>query len=170
MEGALQLVVKTAHVFLSHLEWSGAAKGPTRDTVTFSRDLIVSTGGFALPMSSAPAFHGDSSRINPEELFVASVSACHALTYLYLAARNRITVVSYSDDAQGQLEMIGKRMRISRVTLRPRIVVEPGADVALARSLVDTAHANCFIANSVAATVIIEPTVSVADVAVAASP
>jgi organic hydroperoxide reductase OsmC/OhrA len=158
-----------AHVFLSHLEWSGAATGPTHDAATFSRDLTVRIGGQTVPMSSAPAFHGDPFRVNPEELFVASLSACQALTYLYLAARNRIAVVGYSDEAQGELEMIEKRMRMSRVTLRPQIVLEPHADVTLAHSLVEKAHANCFIANSVAATVTIEPMVTVADVAVAAS-
>lgn len=158
-----------AHVFLSHLDWSGAAKGPARDPATFNRDLTVSIGGLALPMSSAPAFHGDPSRVNPEELFVASLSACQALTYLYLAARNQIAVIGYSDDAQGHLEIVDQRMRMSRVTLRPRIVLEPGADVVRARSLVEKAHANCFIANSVAATVTIEPAVNVAEVAVAAS-
>jgi organic hydroperoxide reductase OsmC/OhrA len=150
-----------AHIFLSHLEWPGAAKGPTRDAATFSRDLNVTLGGIALPMSSAPAFRGDPSRINPEELFVASLSACQALTYLYLAAKNQIAVVGYSDDAHGELEMVEARMRMSRVTLRPQIVLDRGADATRARDLVEKAHANCFIANSVAVTVSIEPTVSV---------
>jgi organic hydroperoxide reductase OsmC/OhrA len=156
-----------ADVFLSHLEWSGAKKGPARDPATFSRDLVVSIRGLALPMSSAPGFQGDPSRINPEELFVASLSACQALTYLYLAARNGIAVIGYSDDAQGQLEMVEQRMRMSRVTLRPHIVLEPGADPALARNLVEKAHANCFIANSVAVVVALEPTVDVGDVVAA---
>jgi len=79
-----------ADVFISHLEWTGAASGPTRDPATFSRDLNVSVHAFALPMSSAPDYRGDPSRANPEQLFVASLSACHALTYLFLAAKNQI--------------------------------------------------------------------------------
>jgi organic hydroperoxide reductase OsmC/OhrA len=155
------------HIFLSHLEWSGAANGPTRDAATFSRDMNVSLGPFTLPMSSAPAFQGDPLRGNPEQLFVASLSACQALTYLYLAAKNHVAVASYSDDALGHLEMVDKRMRMARVVLRPQIVLEPGADVALARALVEKAHASCFIANSVTAAVIIEPTVRIAQVAAA---
>jgi organic hydroperoxide reductase OsmC/OhrA len=156
-----------AEIFVSHLDWSGAAKGPTRDAATFSRDLNVTIDAITLPMSSAPGFRGDPSRVNPEQLFVASLSACQALTYLFLAARNQIAIVQYSDDAQGWLELVDGRMRMSRVLLRPRITLEPGADEATARQLVERAHANCFIANSVAATVAIEPALEFADTAVA---
>jgi organic hydroperoxide reductase OsmC/OhrA len=150
------------HIFVSHLDWAGAANGATRDVATFSRDLNVTIGPFTLPMSSAPAFKGDPLRGNPEQLFVASLSACQALTYLHLAATNHVAVVGYSDDAVGRLEMVERRLRMSQVVLRPEIVLERGADVAVARALVEKAHASCFIANSVTAVVTIEPTVRVA--------
>ena len=60
--------------FTSHLEWTGAAKSPTWDPAAFSRDLHASIAGMTLPMSSAPGYHGDPSRANPEQLFVASLS------------------------------------------------------------------------------------------------
>ena len=82
-----------ADVFVARLEWTGAAKGPTRYPSTFSRDLNVSLDATTLPMSSAPGYRGDPSRANPEQLFVASLSACHALTYLFLAARDQISVI-----------------------------------------------------------------------------
>ena len=156
-----------AAIFVSHLEWAGAASGPTRDAATFSRDLNVTVDGITLPMSSAPGFRGDPSRVNPEQLFVAALSACQALTYLFLAARNQIAVMRYLDDAQGWLELVDGKMRMSRVLLRPHITLEPGADEAKARQLVERAHANCFIANSVAATVAIEPAFEFAETAVA---
>jgi organic hydroperoxide reductase OsmC/OhrA len=162
-----QVVDAMADIFVSHLDWSGAARGPTRDAATFSRDLNVTIDAITLPMSSAPGFRGDPSRVNPEQLFVASLSACQALTYLFLAARNQIAIVQYSDDAQGWLELVDGKMRMSRVLLRPRITLEPGADEATARQLVERAHANCFIANSVAATVAIEPALEFAATAVA---
>jgi len=154
------------HVIVSHLDWPGASKGPTRDAATFSRDLNVTFDAVTLPMSSAPAFRGDPSRVNPEQLFVASLSACQALTYLFLAARHQIAVVGYSDDAQGHLEIVDKKMRMSRVVLRPQIVLESGADETKARELVDKAHETCFIANSVAVAMTIEPTVHLAEVTV----
>ena len=107
-----------ADVFISHLDWTGAGKGPTRDPATFSRDLQVSVDAVTLPMSSAPSYRGDPSRANPEQLFVASISACQALTYLFLAAKNGVAVISYTDDAEGRLGMVDGKMRMSRVTLR----------------------------------------------------
>jgi organic hydroperoxide reductase OsmC/OhrA len=145
-------------VFISHLEWTGAAKGPTRDPATFSRDLYASFAGMTFPMSSAPGYRGDPSRANPEQLFVAALSACQALTYLFLAAKNGVHVVGYADDAEGHLGVVAGKIRMSRVALRPRITLEPGADEARARELVAKAHESCFIANSVSTPVEIAPT------------
>jgi organic hydroperoxide reductase OsmC/OhrA len=152
-----------ADIFISHLEWAGAAKGATRDPATFSRDLNVSVEAITLPMSSAPSYRGDPSRANPEQLFVAALSACQALTYLVLAAKNQITVVGYTDDAEGRLELVNGKVRMSRVTLRPHITLDVGANETRARELVDKAHRNCFIANSVSATVEIAPTFAFAE-------
>jgi organic hydroperoxide reductase OsmC/OhrA len=146
-----------AEVFISHLEWTGASKGPSRDPATFSRDLNVFLDGITLPMSSAPSYRGDPSRANPEQLFVASVSACQALTYLFLAAKNGIAVIGYTDDAEGHLGITDGKIRMSRVTLRPRIMLEAGTDETRARELVVNAHTGCFIANSVAAPIEIAP-------------
>jgi organic hydroperoxide reductase OsmC/OhrA len=152
-------------VFVSHLEWTGATKGSTQDP-RFSRDLAVTLDAAVLPMSSAPAYRGDPSRTNPEQLFVASVSACQALTYLSLAARNGVAVAAYSDEAEGWLGVVDGKTRMARVSLRPRIVLAPGADEAKARSLVTKAHDGCFIANSVSTAIDISPTVIGASVAI----
>ena len=150
-----------ADVFTSHLEWSGSAHGATRDPATFSRELEASFAGMTLPMSSAPAYRGDPERANPEQLLVAALSSCQALTYLYLAARNSVAVVGYSDDAEGRLALVDGRMRMASVTLRPRITLERDDDIDLARELVEKAHRGCFIANSVSCAVEFEPTVEV---------
>lgn len=147
-----------ADIFRAHLVWSGATKGPTRDPMTFSRDLDVTFDGTTLPMSAAPSYRGDHSRANPEELFVASLSACQALTFLFLCGKRGIAVANYVDDAEGRLEAVGGRMRMSQVTLRPRITLDHGFGEAEARKLVDRAHGSCFIANSVSSTVTIVPT------------
>jgi organic hydroperoxide reductase OsmC/OhrA len=149
-----------ADIFISHLEWTGADKGPTVNPVTFSRDLIVSVDGLTLPMSAAPGYRGDPSRANPEQLFVASVSACQALTYLFLAAKNGIRVAGYTDEAEGRLGIVDGRMRMARVTLRPRVVLETGSDEAKARDLVAEAHRTCIIGNSVSTPIDIAPQLS----------
>ena len=156
-----------AEVFVSHLEWTGQARNLPA-AATSSRDLAVSVDGVTLPMSSAPGYGGDPSRVNPEQLFVAALSACQALTYLSLAARKGVRIVGYTDDAQGWLGSDGARMRMSKVTLRPRITIEPGGDKAHALELVDKAHQYCFIGNSVCTPVQVEPTVTLAEEALAA--
>lgn len=148
-----------ADIFTTHLDWSGAAEGATRDPATFSRALDVSFAGMTLPMSSAPGYRGDPARANPEQLLVASLSSCQALTYLFLAAKNGISVVAYSDDAEGRLALVEGRMRVSSVTLRPRIALEHEADLEKAVALVEKAHHGCFIANSVSTKVLLEPIV-----------
>jgi organic hydroperoxide reductase OsmC/OhrA len=155
-------------VFISHLEWTGATKGPTRDPATFSRDLNVSVDAMTLPMSSAPSYRGDPSRANPEQLFVASLAACQALTYLFLAAKNGVPVVAYTDDAEGRLGVVEGKIRMSRVMLRPRITLEADTNEARARELVAKAHEGCLIANSVSTPVEIAPTFGFAEAPVAA--
>jgi organic hydroperoxide reductase OsmC/OhrA len=115
-------------------------------------------------MSSAPAFQGDPARHNPEELYVMALSSCQMLTYLAVAGRAGIEVLSYADDAEGILELAAavegrRKMKMTRVTMRPRIRVAAGTDVAAARSLVEKAHAGCFIANSVSCEVVLQPEV-----------
>ena len=150
-----------ASTFVSQLVWSGALQ-PSRGRDGFSRDLAVTCGGVKLPMSAAPEFHGDPLRANPEQLFVASLSSCQALTFLFLAARQRIAVTSYSDAAVGTLETENGRMRMTRVVLRPRISVCQPADAAVVRDLVERAHRACFIANSITAHVALEPVIEIA--------
>jgi organic hydroperoxide reductase OsmC/OhrA len=152
-----------ADVFVSHLEWTGAAMGPTRDPATFSRDLNVSVDAMTLPMSSAPSYRGNPTRANPEQLLVASLSACQALTYLFLAAKNAVSVVGYTDDAEGRLGLVDGKIRMARVTLRPRITLEAGTNQARAHELVAKAHASCFIANSVSTPVDIAPSFAFAE-------
>jgi organic hydroperoxide reductase OsmC/OhrA len=158
-----------ADIFRSHLVWSGATKGPTRDPMTFSRDLDVTFDAATLPMSAAPNYRGDPSRANPEELFVASLSACQALTFLFHCAKRRIAVANYADEAEGRLEVIDGKVRMSQVTLRPHITLERGSDETEVRKLVDRAHGSCFIANSVSSTVVIIPSFGLVEAPMCAS-
>lgn len=159
---AIAVGIDMTHVFFSHLDWSGAVNGGTRDVATLDRDLAVTIDGTTVPMSSAPAFGGDPLRVNPEQLYVASLSSCQALTFLFLAARDHLLVTGYSDDAVGELSMLDGKLRMATVKLRPQITLDPEADVAKARLLVEKAHRQCFIGNSVSAKVEVEPDISFA--------
>jgi organic hydroperoxide reductase OsmC/OhrA len=80
------------------------------------------------------------------------------LSFLASAARARIDVTAYEDDAQGVMPEDEKPMRIARIVLRPRITVAHDApDDDRLHRLVDTAHRHCFIANSLNTQVAIEP-------------
>ncbi len=127
---------------------------------TYDRSHTVRFGGgVEIAASSAPAYAGDASRVNPEELLVGALSACHMLTFLAVASRKRLVVDSYADDAEGVLEKDPEgRIAVTRVILRPKVRFAPGVDVddaALAK-LHEAAHRNCFIANSVKTQVTVE--------------
>jgi organic hydroperoxide reductase OsmC/OhrA len=103
-----------------------------------------------LPGSSDPAFRGDPARWNPEELLVASLSACHMLWYLHLCADADIVVTGYVDRAEGiMVEPKAGVAKFERVILKPRVTLAPGADHVRARALHEQAHRHCFIANLV---------------------
>lgn len=88
--------------------------------------------------------------MNPEEALVGALSACHMLTFLAIAARSRLTVESYEDDAVGVLEKNESgKLAVTRVTLRPRVVFAEPVDAERLARLHHTAHENCFIAQSV---------------------
>jgi organic hydroperoxide reductase OsmC/OhrA len=144
----------TAHHFEGRLSWRAGGAGLTAGNHQMEFD-----GRPGLHLSGAPQYQGDPSRLSPEDLFVASLASCQMLTYLALARRAGVTVLAYDDHAVGTLSIADKKMRMTEVMLHPHITLANGADAAKALALVHTAHENCFIANSVACTVRIEPAI-----------
>jgi len=139
----------TTHSYHAITEWTGAGEG--MDPKSFSRDVRLTFAGRPpVDMSATPEFQGDANRVNPEEMLVGSLSSCQMLTYLFLAARNGIQIISYHDNAEGELSFQSGKMRIVRITLRPTIVVRNDSDLAKAQSLVGRAHSDCFVANTLA--------------------
>ena len=116
-----------------------------------------------LALSSDPAFRGDETRLNPEQLLVIAAASCQLLSFLAVAARTRIDVVKYRDDAEGEMPEDNPPMRITRITLRPRITILGDVDNARVRHLVEVAHRECFIANSLKTEVVVEPEISIID-------
>lgn len=148
------------HRFAAHLVWTGSAEGPARDYETYGRAWRVDMEGKPpLEGSADAAFRGDPARHNPEDLLVASLSACHMLSYLALCVRAGIEVAAYEDQASGIMAIKDKRMRFVEVTLAPRVEIVSG-DLDRATGLHEAAHAQCFIANSVNFPVLNMPTVT----------
>ena len=151
------------HEFACRLVWTGATKGGTTSYETYSRECRVDFQGKpSLRGTSAPAFRGDPSLTNPEDLLVASLSMCHFLSYVALCARKGVAVIAYEDAAGGTMERVGRTFKFTEVMLRPRVTIAPGSDPDLARSLHERAHQECFISSSVNFPVRHEPAITVA--------
>lgn len=139
------------HRYKVHVEWTGNSGSGTENYRAYERTHEVTVEGKPpLACSADPAFRGDASRYNPEELLVASLSACHMLWYLHLCADAGITVLSYTDPAGGTMvETAGGGGRFTEVVLHPVVTLAADADAEAAAALHERAHALCFIANSV---------------------
>lgn len=140
---------------MAHVRWT---RGDARftDHRYSRRHAWHFDGGVEVPASSSPHAvpvpMSSAEAVDPEEAFVASISSCHMLWFLSIAAGRGYTVDEYADEAEGFLERDGDgRMAMTRVVLRPRIAfggdrTPSGGDIA---SMHDEAHHACFIANSV---------------------
>ena len=139
------------HRYVVSVNWTGNLGSGTSGYREYARDYeIAADAKPAIPGSADPAFRGDRSRWNPEELLVASLSACHKLSYLHLAAAAGIVVTAYADRAEGVMEITPAGVgRFKSVVLHPTVTVKPGSDFQRARTLHQSAHEMCFIANSV---------------------
>lgn len=139
------------HSYSLTVEWTGNDGQGTRTYKGYRRDhMIRAAGKTAIEGSSDPAFRGDASRYNPEELLVAALSSCHMLVYLHLCAVNGIVVLSYQDDASGVMEESADGSgKFVSVHLRPRLTIDAEGDLEKAIALHHDAHHGCFIAASV---------------------
>jgi organic hydroperoxide reductase OsmC/OhrA len=102
---------------------------------------------------------GDPAVLNPEQLLLMAASSCQMLWFLHLAAKARIDVVAYDDKAVALMPQDVEPVRITEITLRPRISVSGDPSEERIRKLVHSAHEYCFIANSLNSVMSIEPTV-----------
>ena len=102
---------------------------------------------------------GDPAVLNPEQLLLMSASSCQMLWFLHLAAKARVDVVEYQDEAEALMPEDQEPVRITEITLRPRIAVGGDVSEERIRKLVDQAHGHCFVANSLNSAMVINPTI-----------
>lgn len=144
------------HEYSANIAWSGStAVGFDAYDRSHAADCPPATAG--LELSADPAFRGDATKPNPEQLVVLAAASCQLLSFLAVAARARIDVRDYRDEASGTMDMDDDPACIGRIELRPRIVVAEGPTEERVRELCEVAHRHCFVANSLHSEVVVEP-------------
>jgi organic hydroperoxide reductase OsmC/OhrA len=140
----------TEHKYKLNINWTGNLGTGTSDYRSYSREHVISTAGKPdIPASSDPAFRGDKTRYNPEELFLASISGCHLLWFLHLCADSQIVVTQYEDNPVGFMtEDSNGGGKFTEVTLYPKIKIDGVYTEEKINELHRKAGEMCFIANS----------------------
>ncbi|MGW0803952.1 OsmC family protein [Nonomuraea sp. NPDC002799] len=148
------------HSYPVVVTWTGDKGTGTSGYRDYGRDHDLSAEGRPdIAGTSDPAFRGDPSRWNPEQLLVGSLSQCHMLWYLHKCATSGVVVTAYADNAVGTMAETADGGHFTEVVLRPVVTVASPEMIESAVRLHEDAHAACFIARSVNFPVRHEPTV-----------
>jgi organic hydroperoxide reductase OsmC/OhrA len=142
--------------YYASVKWTRGEDEPYIDNKYSRGHIWEFDGGVSVPASSSPHVvplpYSVEASVDPEEAFVASLSSCHMLFFLSIAAKRRYVVESYTDDAIGIMEkdQSGK-MSMTKVTLRPKVVFAGDRNPSREEleKMHQLSHEQCFIANSV---------------------
>ena len=135
------------HRYQSLVRWEGST-GAGYEHYDRTHDVQCEPARDPLAVSADPAFLGDPDRLDPEQLLLAAVTSCQLLSFLAVAARARIDVVAYEDRGQAEMPEGPGPMSIERIVLRPDITIVEGPSLKKVERLVQVAHRECFIANT----------------------
>lgn len=153
-------------LYFAKIVWN--SDGSDFQTGKYSREHTWSfDGGVEVKASSSPHVvplpFSTENAVDPEEAFVASLSSCHMLWFLSIAAKNGFSVKSYIDESSG---VMGKndegKVAMLSVTLRPKVEFS-GSNIStpeIIEAMHEKAHSECFIASSVKTEVLCEPVFS----------
>jgi organic hydroperoxide reductase OsmC/OhrA len=157
------------HLYRVRVSWTGStAVGYDHYDRTHRWSVLDPSGtevGLSDRLSSDPAFRGDPALVNPEQLLVAAAASCQLLSFLAVAARARLDVTDYTDEAEGEMPEGRSLVGLREIRLNPRFTVRatdaarPSGD--RIRHLVEVGHRECFIANSLSTAVTVEPSFEV---------
>ncbi len=148
--------------YTATVSWTRPAGAPFKDTKSSRAHEWRFDGGTVVPASSSPKVVplplSNANAVDPEEAFIASLSSCHMLFFLFYAAKAGFVIDSYNDEAIGEMGKNAKgMMAMLKVRLRPQIAwIDKTPSAAELDDLHHKAHESCYIANSVTAEVVIE--------------
>ena len=149
MASAEQARVKPrTYTYKTCMSWTAARSG-----------VLESNGKPSMQVSSPPEFNGESGVWTPEDLFVASVEACHMATFMAFAARRSVTIKSYRSHSNGVLEFVEGDYRFTRIVIFPTIVVDSTESETLVHTILRETHNHCLVTNSIASIVEVNPTI-----------
>lgn len=141
----------TSHDYTSRVIWTGNTGQGTATYHGYARTWDVAVPGKAvIHCSNDPLLGGDPGKMNPEDLLLSALSACHMLWYLHFASEAGIVVQAYEDTPVGVGEVgPGGAGRFLSATLHPVVTISPGGDPAVAQAIHHRIPDVCFIARSV---------------------
>ncbi len=148
------------HNYSLTVKWTGNTGTGTSNYKEFERShSIFVTNKIEILGSSDPAFRGDKAKHNPEDLLLASISACHMLWYLHLCAMEGIIVTNYIDNATGiMIETANGGGKFTEATLNPIVTITDISMTEKANEIHNKANELCFVANSLNFPVYHKPT------------
>ena len=150
------------HHYKVEVTWTGNQGTGTKTYQGFGRGHEIRIEGKPmLEGSSDPAFRGDASKHNPEDMLVAALSTCHMLSYLHQAVLAGVVVTAYTDNAEGSMETDIHGGHFTEVVLHPVVTITADSDPTKAEAAHEPAHQGCFIANSVNFPVRVQPRIVV---------
>lgn len=137
------------HFYETEVEWIGA------------KNLKLSGAKQpAIAAGAPPEFQGREENWSPEHLLVASLNSCYVLTLIAIAEFSKVALVSCSSTAKGKLEKLpASGYQITEITVKPKVVLASAGDLSRMPRILEKAKDNCFISNSIKATIKIEPEV-----------
>lgn len=139
------------HHYKTTIHWTGNKGTGTSSYRTYERSHTIEVQNkTVIEGSSDPAFRGDQTKHNPEELFLSSLSSCHMLWYLHFCSEAGVIVIDYTDEATGIMtETAEGSGHFTSATLHPTVTVAEESMIEKAKELHHKANQFCFIANSV---------------------
>lgn len=133
------------YTYRTTVKWTGQKMG-----------TAASPGKPDIQVATPPEFKGHEGIWSPEDLFVASVNVCVMTTFLAYAEGAGLSVTGYESEAEGRLELVDGKFRVTSVTLKPKVMLKAGEDAEKAQELLAKADANCLISNSIKSNVAVE--------------
>jgi organic hydroperoxide reductase OsmC/OhrA len=122
------------------------------------KGTLTVAGKPPVEVATPPEFKGHEGIWSPEDLYVAAVNSCIMTTFLAFAGRAGLAFEGYESEAEGALEFVDERLVFTKIVVRPKVTLRPGADRKLAEEILHKAEKNCLVSNSLRTEVILEPT------------